>query len=336
MTTRLRTAAPYGRMRRVRRPPRIALLTLTLLAAGAIAAGAGQDGQGLPVRGAVTPSPAETIETLEIKRDAGAGRRVAMSLGPAQLPRLQRGDRLRFSGEVQITTTCVDSSERCIGRAYDFSPTAGARLVLGRGRRAVGGQAADTVSPRETVTCHQRRPNRNHHCVIVIREASKTVHNLGRLPCGPGDCHLNLVLDAHHPSARDGHVIVVGADRPDGSIEQGKGRLSALLLRADPRPPARTNRSENRVRDSIPIGSERSGGNLVTHSVKLPNLREGDVVTADALQRTGIGHLPYSAFVSTQMILTDSRRRAHAGSFAQRIADRPALGEQNGFNCTQG
>ena len=298
-----------------------------LLVAGAHAIGAVDEPQ---VVGAT--SPKERIETISITRDPGARREVALSIGPARLGTLRGGDLLRASGEVQVTTTCVDRSARCIGRPYRFSPTVGARLVLARGARAVGGER---LTRRKAVTCQQHRPHRNHHCVIAFDDATKQVDDKAALPCRPDDCHLNLVVDAHHPAARDGNLVVIGADRPDGSVERGKGRTNAVVVHAGARPDPRRERTQ-RLHRSIPIGAERSGGNRVIYSVEMEGLARGDVVAADALLRTGIGHLPYNAFISSQLVISDDPRSPRPGGFAKRVVQRPALGEQNGFNCTQG
>ena len=52
----------------------------------------------------------------------------------------------------------------------------------------------------------------------------------GSLPCAAGDCFVNLVLDAHDRAARRGNRLIIGADRPDGSIAQDKGRLGAVVI----------------------------------------------------------------------------------------------------------
>ncbi|MEO8091763.1 MAG: dihydrofolate reductase family protein [bacterium] len=290
-----------------------------------------------PLRAATTSGHSETRETIPITRTAGAQPRVAISLGRGPMPKLGEGDRLRGLGEVQVTNTCVEPDRRCIGRRYSFSPRASAWLVLARGRAVAGGPGAKRVSARERVTCGQRRPNRNHHCVLVISEAQMTVPGAGRLPCRPRTCFLNLVVAAHHPNARHGNRLIIGADRPDGSVEQGKGRVSALAIAAGADPETRSPTSSRRIHRSVPMSPNRGGGWVSVYSVKLPNLRKGDVITARARQRLDIRGLGNAVFDSNQIVLAQGPRKVGSGPVARRSAKPgPALDEANGFNCTQG
>ena len=88
---------------------------------------------------ATTGGGSERIDVLPITRRPEQEPRVVMSLGPADLPALERGDTLAALAEVQVTTTCVDRTARCIGRPYSFSPYASAKLVLAAGKGVTGG-----------------------------------------------------------------------------------------------------------------------------------------------------------------------------------------------------
>src|SRR5262245_52154183 len=156
-----------------------------------------------------------------------------MSLGPSDLPALESGDMLEVLAEVQVTTTCVDRTERCIGRPYSFSPYASAKLVLAAGKGVTGGRGAVSLARPKSVHCGQRRPHRNHHCVLTFQHARKRVLNPTTLPCPADGCFVNLVVSAYNPEAVPGNVMVIGADRPDGSILQDKGRLSVVLSKQD-------------------------------------------------------------------------------------------------------
>lgn len=290
-----------------------------------------------PLRAATTSGHSEARKTIPITSQAGAQPRVAISLGRGPMPALREGDRLRALGEVQVTNTCVEPGRRCIGRRYSFSPRVSAWLVLARGKAVTGGPGATRISAREHVTCGQRRPNRNHHCVLAISEAQMTVPGGGRLPCRPRRCFLNLVVAAHHPQARHGNRLIIGADRPDGSVEQGKGRVSALVIAADADPPTQGQASSRRIHRSVPMSPNRGGGWVSVYSVKLPNLRRGDVITARARQRLDIRGLGNAVFDSNQIVLTQGPRKVGPGPLARRSAKPgPALDEANGFNCTQG
>ena len=287
------------------------------------------------VHAATTGNNSELVSTIPIARHRGQKRRVVMSLPPRRLPPLRRGDRLRVSAEVQATTTCVVPSSRCIGRPYRFTPTVDAKLLLASGGHRTGGRGTARIGRRRNVSCHQRRPNRNHHCVLVPRGTRKIAPR--RLPCRPRDCRLNLVVDAHDGDARPGNVLMIGADRPDGSIDQDFGRLNALVVpkQPDPRPVHRhTHRRRHR---SIPVRPRGSRGKRVVYSMRMPRLKKGNILTIKARQRISIGQLPYNAYVGSEVILAGSPDAIHPSRLAKRAAAlRGRITEANGFNCTQG
>src|SRR4051794_34376318 len=64
---------------------------------------------------ATTDDSAELLTKVPIARTSGARDRVAMRLGPDTFNSIQAGDRLRVSGEVQMSTTCVEPGPRCVG-----------------------------------------------------------------------------------------------------------------------------------------------------------------------------------------------------------------------------
>ncbi len=80
---------------------------------------------------ATTGNDSELIESVPIAKQAGTRERVAMSLGPDQLARIERDDRLRVSAEVQFSTTCVEPGPKCVGTPYQVNPVLTARIVLG-------------------------------------------------------------------------------------------------------------------------------------------------------------------------------------------------------------
>ena len=278
----------------------------------------------------------ERIETFAIERDAQRSRSVAFTISPKQLPDPEDGGLIEANGEVTLTTTCVDGSERCIGRPYGYSPEVGMRLILTGRKNGVGGRSAIPISRRISRTCRQDRPDRNHHCPLVIESSKLRVPDAGKLPCRPARCRINMVVDASDSKAKDGNVIVVGADRPDGSIDQDKGRLNAVVYgrgtsRGKPR------RSANPVSTQIPMDAEGAAEQRVIFSVKVNHLDRGDVLLARARQIADISHLPYSAFVSGELIVTTKRSAASSRGLARKtISYRGSMSAVNGFNCTQG
>jgi hypothetical protein len=287
------------------------------------------------LQAATTIGNAERVDTIPIARHVGAEPRVAISLGPRRMPTLRKDDTLRALGEVQVTNTCVRSEPRCIGRPYSFAPRVRAWLVVGRSSTATDGRSARRISEREFVECGQQRPNRNHHCVLVISGGEMTVRAPRRLPCQPARCHLNLVVSAHHPNALHGNRLVIGADTPGGAVKQGKGRVSALLIPAGSDTVTRKAVSERRVHRTVPMDRSGSGWTSV-YSVKLRNLRAGEVITARARQVLDIAHLRNAVFDSSRIVLTQGRRKVSSGWIARRSGAPSDFTEANGFNCTQG
>jgi hypothetical protein len=278
----------------------------------------------------------ERIEKFEIRKNPRRSRSVAFSISPKQLPDPTDGGLIEANGEVTLTTTCVDGSERCIGRPYGYSPEVGMRLILTGRKNGVGGKSSVPISRRISRTCRQDRPHRNHHCPLVVESSRLRVPDAGKLPCKPARCRINMVVDASDRKAKDGNVIVVGADRPDGSIDQDKGRLNAVVFgRGTSRGERR--RSNSPVNDRIPMDAEGAAEQRVIFSVKVKHLDRGDVLLARARQIADISHLPYTAFVSGELIVTTKRNAASSRGIARKaISYRGSMSAVNGFNCTQG
>jgi hypothetical protein len=260
-----------------------------------------------------------------------------MSIGPGALPTLHRHDVLRTSGEVQITTTCVDlGTQRCIGRHYGFSPREDARIVLARRRGASGGKGTKVIANTRSLRCHQERPQRNHHCVLVFSPKPTTIRHPHRLPCHPSKCYLNLVVEADHKHAHDGQVILIGADRPNGTVRQDKGRLNAITLHKHVPPPKRYRTTDVRAH-SVPIAASGKAGRRVIYSQRLTNLRKGDVVEASARHLVTIASLPYPSFVGTALVLArGSHSVSPSGVARSAVSTSGQVTEANGFNCTHG
>jgi len=278
----------------------------------------------------------EIRERLPIADHKWGKKRVAMTIPPAQLPTLRKGDILGTTGEVQLSNTCIDfNAVRCIGRRYAFSPREDARIVLASRRGATGGDQTMRIAQARALRCHQPLPNRNHHCVLVFPPSQTRIRHPNSLPCRPNACRLNLVVEADHPQARDGQVVLVGADTPDGSVRQDKGRLSATALhgRVDSK---RFRTSERRSR-SVPIKPSGKAGRRVIYSQRLNQLRKGDVIEASARHLITIASLPYATFIGTDMILARGPHAVSSAGIPRQVATGNGdLTEQNGFNCTHG
>lgn len=300
---------------------------LALLGGGL--AGAKPDGGGRErgvARVATSGSYSERIEKLPISERRGAERRVVMSLGPPQLPRLRRGDKLKLSSEVQVTLNCPEPMKRCIGPPYRYDPEVAVRLVL---TRSAGSKRGMQIGPAKRATCQQRHP-REHHCVLVITGAGLRVRDPRRLPCPADRCFVNLVIDANNPKAGRDDVLIVGGNKPDGSIPQDRGRINAVLLHpADARYP-KPRRSSARVDADLPLDLKRH----VVYSQRLRDLEAGQQLAVAAEVVTDRSHLPYSVRTSSQLILAGSRTETEPGRFARRLGGKGEISEANGFNCT--
>ena len=288
------------------------------------------------MRFASTGNHSEIRETLPIAEHKWGQKRVAMTIPPSRLPTLRRGDVLRTTGEVQLSTTCVDfKAFRCIGRPYAFSPREDARIVLASRRGATGGDHVMAIAQARSLRCHQPLPNRNHHCVLVLPPTETRIRHPNRLPCRPADCRLNLVVEADHPRARAGQVVLVGADRPNGTVRQDKGRLNATLLHG-PVDSKRFRTAERRSR-SVPIAPSGKAGRRVIYSQRINKLRKGDVIEASARDLLTIASLRYPVFMGTDVVLARGPHAVSSAGIPRQVATGNGdLTEQNGFNCTHG
>ena len=279
-----------------------------------------------------TGGDSELRKVVPITRSRHRERRVVMSLA---LPTLAPGDELTANAEVLASTTCLRRrSARCIGRPYRFDPRVSVRLVLAQGKHTTGRARSTTLSRRVERKCGQNRPNRNHHCPLVVDNARFEVKSLQDLPCAPSQCRLNYVMSADHRDASGRNVVVVGADRPRGRVAQDKGRVNAVLKRAATGVEQETIRSTGRRVRVLP--ARFSGGHQVVYSVRLPSPAVGDVFMARARQRTEIGSR-YPYFIANSIIVSKSPLATRPSSLAKRsVSMHGTVTEMNGFNCTPG
>ncbi len=313
---------------------------LFAVAIAALAVPTGAAGAGLAAR---QPAPAvlatsgndsELIETVPIGTSPAAKPRVVMSLGPEAFEPIAAGDLLRASGEVQISTTCVEQGDRCIGRRYDINPRITARIVLASARDA----AAPSIPLSGTTEklCKQRRPNRNHHCTLAIPDLEAPITDLGSLPCLPAACFVNVILTASNKHAKRGQVVVVGADEPDGDVKQDKGRVNLVQTHADAAAP--TVASSNAVVEGpLPLTEGPKEKRRVVYSVPIPEPRKGEVLAVDARYLAGISALHFNTFVASRVILAETPTSTESRGAARNAAPlRGQITESNGFNCTLG
>jgi hypothetical protein len=283
---------------------------------------------------ATTGNDSELLSKVPISKQPGTRERVAMRLGPDQLKPIQVGDRLRASAEVQVSTTCAENGPRCIGRSYQANPTITAKIVLSPSLDATSGYLP--LSESRSVLCKQRRPNRNHHCTIAIPNTETTVTDLGALPCPPDACYVNLIVGATSKKSKKGDVVVLGADRPDRTVQKDKGRLNVVQARAKvPGPPVTSN--ETLVNSQLPLTEGKKEKRRVVYSVPVPAPRKGEVLAFDARFLADISDLRFNTFIGSRVLMAlDPTATTSEGLAKTSIPLRGQATESNGFNCTLG
>jgi hypothetical protein len=284
---------------------------------------------------ATSGNQSELVKKLPIAKRPGARDRVVMSLGPDELKRIEAGDTIRAGGEVQVSTTCVRDEPRCIGRPYPINPTVTAKIVLAAEPNATAPSLPLSEQPVSRL-CKQRRPNRNHHCTLAMRNVETAIPTPGGLPCPANACYVNMLVGASHPNARKGNVVVVGADRPDASVVQDKGRLNVVQARADVPPPA-VSQSSDVVSSALPLTEGKKVKRRVVHSLPITAPKKGDVLAFDSSFVANISGLRFNTFVSARVIVAESPTSTEPTGIAKQAAIlRGDATESNGFNCTLG
>ncbi len=284
------------------------------------------------VRVATTGNGSERVDTLAITRRPRARERVVISMRPPRLPSLEPGDRVRVTAEVQMTGNCGHRDPRCRGPIYHYAPSLRARLVLAADPRTTRGPGAAPIAAPERETCTQRRPDYEHHCVLVFTAAGFRITDPGRLPCPLDACYVNLVASADHPRAGSGDLVTVGGLRPDGSIPQDRGRINVVRYRgATGRDVEVSSTSRPETRRLAPDLRRR-----VAFSRRLVGLREGEQLAVEAALRTDVSHLRYAVRTSARLILAESPRATRQHAFVKhRALMQGEISENNGSNCTQ-
>ena len=311
-------------------PILVALATLALPAS----AGAGILPEPNKPELATTGNDSELVTSVPIATSPGLKDRVVMSLGPEELKRIEVGDRMRVSGEVQVSTTCLARGPRCVGRRYEFNPTVSARIVLSAAPEVTAADYA--LSEPRQVLCKQRRPNRNHHCTLAFPNLETPILDLAALPCPANACYLNMVLGASNKNARRGNRVVLGADQPDGGVKQDKGRLNVVQARSDvPAPSEQT--SAELVNTSLPLTEGKKIKRRVIHSVPIAAPLKSEVLAFDGGYTATIDQLPFNTFISSRVIVGETPTSTESTGIAKSsVQFRGDATEANGFNCTQG
>jgi len=284
------------------------------------------------VRVSTTGSHSELRRTLPITRHTRAGKRVVMSMGPRELPRLVAGDRLELSSELQLTVNCYAPSPRCVGPPYAYSPVVQAQLVLAPGERTAAAGKVMPLGAQQREVCGQRLPHREHHCMITFDDVSHTFGPGEALPCQLDRCRVNLVVEAHSRRAGPGDRIMVGGLKPNGHIPQDRGRINAIRISPAGDPDATVFRTSRRAHK----GLRPNHHGRVVYSVRLDGLKANDQIAVEGLIKTRIRYLPYNTLNAAQLVLARDRGARKPDRRVREIATlNGEIDERNGFNCTQ-
>jgi hypothetical protein len=283
---------------------------------------------------ATTGNASELIKTVPIGKTPNEKPRVVMSLPPEKLEPIEAGDRLQTSGEMQVSTTCVTPGPRCLGRPYQINPKMTARIVLAASPDPTA--PSMPLSETQTQLCKQQRPNRNHHCAIAIPNLETTIPDPNALPCAPTSCYVNMIVTASNKKAKRGNLVVAGADEPDGSVKQDKGRLNLIQAHADVPGPTSSTTSDV-VTPDLPVTLPDRERKRVVYSLPINAPQKGEVLAFDATFGISINALHYNSFIASRVILADSPTATDATGIAKStIPYRGQATESNGFNCTLG
>lgn len=301
--------------------PAVAVVGAVAAMASTVSTTTGAGGASGSVEAATTGNDSELVRKIEIRENPGRFL-PAMKLKRSAMPDLERGDELRVSAELAVTTDCTHPDPRCAGSPYTYDPYLDTELVLRAGSRSIS-LAADRRR------CVQKPGDRQHHCIIPFHgiQAGATAERLG---CAAlVKCSLELLARAHNPSARSGQFLVVGGQQEDGRLTGDKGRINAIRLRGRPDRES----IQAGLRDSeVPPDLKRR----VIVSARLGSLEKGDVVEAWVDLRASVSHLPYPALVGSEIVLAEKPGAIHGGRFVGRVANlHGELTENAGTNCTQ-
>jgi hypothetical protein len=265
---------------------------------------------------------------------------VVMSLRPDDLPGLQRGDQLELSAEVEVTTDCLHRERsECRGRPYRFNPRVRASLIL---TGTAGATTGLPLSEPQQITCRQKLPARQHHCLMTLTPPPFQVSDESALPCGPGSCRVNLVMEASHRLAHKGTVLLLGGNAPGGDVKQDKASIDAIRIRPpDPSmvpPPlpvgTTTTVTNERMTTSLSLGEPPR--QAVVYSQRLNDLEKGEQLAVTAGMITGIRQLRHNAKIGSRLIIADGPLDRFPSVTGIRVeGETGEITENNGFNCTQ-
>lgn len=275
---------------------------------------------------------AERIKLLPIGRSEGnAPRRVALQLGPGQLPNLADGDRLIVPAELQVTTRC-DIGQTAPG--CNYNPNVRAQLILTGNAGDTSASGNSKVIATKTVSCTRNE----HHCMFVFTPGEAAIRLDGSTPCvASNSCYVNLVVWAWSSDARSGgqdDLLIGGNDGnflDNGRVDGDAARIMAVRERG-------IGAADRASRESSGSGTKSINTNanaelVYSHRLKPQGrpLVKGEqfVIEAKVVADTG-----GRARFSTELFVTRNPSATDGSAFDK--VEPPAINEHNGINCTGG
>lgn len=282
------------------------------------------DGPAGPPRTAIevgaTQNKPELVETIPIAAGPGAGQ-VVLSLGPqtkteTPMPDLAPGDRLLAFAELELTTDAEDPNHPgLVGNAYSYAPSVTARLVL-------DGIELSKKPWTQAVT-HQR-----HHAVVTFGDAE------ARIPPGwKGSGKVDLIVDASHPDAQPGDVLLVGQNEKTPTVVQDMAGIRVVRFRpGDAREPAPETQASC-LCSGVPIAKRET----VVLSHELADLQAGEQLLVRGTLVTDADGLAAPARISTRMFIAEGPDQTDpGGAAAADVTWKGHLSKFTGFNCVPG
>jgi len=260
------------------------------------------------------------VETIPIATVPGSGH-VVLSLGPGTktdtpMPDLAPGDRLLVFAELELTTDADDPNHPgLVGNAYSYAPNVTARLVL-------DGIELSKKPWTQAVT-HQR-----HHAVVTFGDSE------ARIPPGwRSSGQVDLVVDASHPDAQPGDVLLVGQNEKTPTVVQDMAGIRVVRFRpGDAREPAPETQASC-LCSGVPIAKRET----VVLSHELADLQAGERLLVRGTLVTDADGLAAPARISTRMFIAEGPDQTDpGGEAAADVTWKGHLSKFTGFNCVPG
>ena len=279
---------------------------------------------------------AERAEQVPIERVRGGGH-VVLSLArgrdrDSSLPDIRPSDRLEISVELEVTTDLTNAELQlnrgrgCHSEPYDYTPTVTAAVILATDETSTLPAPETAIAARKAVPVSHDA----HHFVFVFNRVPIVVP---RTWTGRGA--VNVVLTANHASAKPRHCLLVGANEPDGTVQNDMGGISVGRIRGQLPAPLVIRESRSRTQ-ALNIHGEQPP--RVLYSMALSDLRANEQLTVFGRVLASAAGLRTRARLSTRVFLADSPTQVDPqdGYAAQIAANKGRVAKRNGFNYLPG